>query len=186
MAAKLSYRHAVLALALLLCVCLALAPVSVHAKENTASVTCGFSRDEKAMEMILGLIRESRESILVAAYSFTSKPIAEELRKAGKRGVNVYVVADGKANRSKYTAVTFLANNKIAVRLNDKYAIMHHKFMIIDGRHVQTGSFNYSQSAHKRNAENVLVLRDLPDLAEQFSQEWVKLWNEAKDLPPNY
>lgn len=186
MPARRSYRPALAALAALLCLCVALTPVSVHSRENTASVVCGFSRDEKAMEMILGLIREARESILVAAYSFTSKPIAEELRKARKRGVNVYVVADGKANRSKYTAVTFLANSNVPVRLNDSYAIMHHKFMIIDGRHVQTGSFNYTRSAHKRNAENIIVLRDLPDLAEQYSQEWVQLWNEAKDLPPNY
>jgi phosphatidylserine/phosphatidylglycerophosphate/cardiolipin synthase-like enzyme len=32
---------------------------------------------------------------------------------------------------------------------------MHNKFMIIDGKILQTGSFNYSQAAEDSNAENV-------------------------------
>lgn len=166
--------------------CLSSASSAVYAKEETPVVTCGFSRDKTAMELILGLVRNARESILVAAYSFTSKPIAEELKKAHERGVKVLVMADGKANRTKYTAVTFLANHNIPVRLNDTHAIMHHKFMIIDGRHVQTGSFNYTQAAHKRNAENVLVLRNLPDLARLYAEEWETLWSLSEVLLPKY
>lgn len=150
------------------------------------SISCAFSRDEQAQEAIIFLIREARETILVAAYSFTSKPIATELVEASKRGVKVYVVADDKANKSKYTAVTFLANNKIPVRLNDKYAIMHHKFMVVDSKHVQTGSFNYSAAANNRNAENILVLWNNQGIAHEYSIEWSTLWNESKDLPPNY
>jgi phosphatidylserine/phosphatidylglycerophosphate/cardiolipin synthase-like enzyme len=37
--------------------------------------------------------------------------------------------------------------------------------VISDGKHVQTGSFNYSQAAAKSNSENVLVVWNNPDLA---------------------
>jgi len=123
---------------------------------------------------------------LVAAYSFTSKPISEALLDAHRRGIKVSVVADQKDNKKKYSAVTFLANQDVPVRLNGNYAIHHHKFMIIDGRNVETGSFNYSAAAFEKNAENVLVLRGVPDLAKAYSQEWQRLWDEATPLPKAY
>ncbi|MEY8940627.1 hypothetical protein AB9K36_02355 [Klebsiella michiganensis] len=39
------------------------------------------------------------------------------------------VVADRKANDNRYTEVNFLANNRVAVRINDNYEAMHDKFM---------------------------------------------------------
>jgi len=82
--------------------------------------------------------------------------------------------------------VTFLANNGVPVRVNDRYAIFHHKFMIFDEQHVQTGSFNYSAAAVDRNTENVLLLRNVPEIAELYVREWQRLWNESIDVRPNY
>ncbi|HDV5163465.1 TPA: DUF1669 domain-containing protein, partial [Escherichia coli] len=83
---------------------------------------------------------------------------------------------------SRYTAATWLARHGIPVRVNGHYDIMHNKFMIIDGRTVETGSFNYTASADKRNAENVIVLRDMPDAAQPYSREFERLWNESEPL----
>ena len=150
-----------------------------------ASYALAFSPRGESLELALSCIRAAERDILVAAYSFTSKPIAEALRDAHRRGVNVRVVADKRGNSSRYTAVTFLANQGVPVRLNGNYAIHHHKFMILDVRHVQTGSFNYSDAANK-NAENVLVLRNVPELAAQYAVEWQRLWDEAEPLPAKY
>lgn len=158
----------------------------VYARQPEESIACGFSSDGTAMALVLEAIRNSKESVLVAAYSFTSKPIAEELSKARRRGVSVLVVADSKANTGSYTAVTFLANQGVPVRLNDHYAIMHHKFMVVDGRHVQTGSFNYTNAAQKRNAENVILVYDNPELASRYVEEWNRLWAEGKEIPARY
>jgi phosphatidylserine/phosphatidylglycerophosphate/cardiolipin synthase-like enzyme len=91
-----------------------------------------------------------------------------------------------KGNSGRYSAVTFLANQGVPVRTNSRYAIHHHKFIVVDGRHVQTGSFNYSAAAVGKNAENVLVVRDAPALAEQYAAEWQRLWDEAEPLPARY
>ncbi|CFQ21966.1 putative phospholipase D [Yersinia enterocolitica] len=90
------------------------------------------------------------------------KPIAVALIAAKNRGVKVRVVADMKANQDKYTVVNFLANQEVAVKLNHRYAIMHNKYMVVDGHNVQTGSFNYTSSAAKRNAENVILFKNAP------------------------
>ena len=161
-------------------------PASVPSPPTGSSFTAAFSPRGASLELALSCIRAAERSILVAAYAFTSKPVALALAEAHQRGVSVRVVADKKGNSGRYTAVTYLANHNVPVRLNGQYAIHHHKFMVVDGRHVQTGSFNYSAAAVNKNAENVLVLWNMPELAEQYAAEWQRLWDEAEPLPANY
>ena len=151
-----------------------------------AAFDAGFSPSGQSLDVVLKGIQSARSSILVAAYSFTSKPIASALLQAHKRGVKVALVADLKDNSKSYSAATFLANQGVPVRLNGNYAILHDKFMVIDGLHVQTGSFNYSAAAVDRNAENVLLLWNVKPLADQFGAEWQRLWNEGQALQPAY
>ena len=151
-----------------------------------ASFDVGFSPEGSSLDLVLQGINSAKKSIHVAAYSFTSKPIAEALLKASKRGVIVQVVADQKSNSGKYSATTFLANNNIQVRLDGNYPIFHHKFMVIDGVTLETGSFNYSAAAAKSNAENVLLLTNVPAIASTYDKEWAKLWNEAQPLSAKY
>jgi phosphatidylserine/phosphatidylglycerophosphate/cardiolipin synthase-like enzyme len=42
-------------------------------------------------------------------------------------------------------------------------------------RHEQTGSFNYSKAAVSKNAENVLLLRNMPKLAKRYAIECQRL-----------
>lgn len=151
-----------------------------------ATFEVAFSPSAGALETVLRGIERARHSILVAAYSFTSKPIATALLDAQVRGVKVAVVADERDNSKQYSVVTFLANNRVPVRLNGKYAIHHHKFMVIDGESVQTGSFNYSAAAVDKNAENVLLLSHIPELAQSYAAEWRRLWDESSPLLPKY
>lgn len=64
-------------------------------------------------------------------------------------------------------------------RLNARYAIMHNKFMVVDGDTVQTGSFNYTASANSRNAENALLVQNAPVLAGTYQAEFNRLWRES-------
>ncbi|EQA6227940.1 phospholipase D family protein [Enterobacter ludwigii] len=167
---------------------LAIAMASPLLAVAAPSIDVGFSPalSHSASEVVLSGIKSARKSIDVAAYSFTSKPVATALIAAKRRGVAVRVVADQKANNDRYTAVTFLANQGVPVRLNNQYAIMHNKFMVIDGDTVQTGSFNYTASAVSRNAENALLVRDSPELAKAYLGEFSRLWNESTALPGRY
>ena len=170
---------------LILAVILAIAaPIALAAQPTRYEAA--FSPRGASLELVLSGIDAARQSILVAAYSFTSEPIAQALLNAHQRGVNVRVVADEKANSGKYTAVNFLANQGVPVRLNGNYHIHHHKFMVIDGKHVKTGSFNYSAAAVHKNAENVLMLWNAPDLAAKYTREWQRLWEEGRDVEKRY
>ena len=68
----------------------------------------------------------------------------------------------------------------VPVRVDYRYAIMHSKFIVVDGVTVETGSFKVPTAAEVGNAENVVVLREYPDVAQQYEANWEGLWNESE------
>jgi cardiolipin hydrolase len=52
---------------------------------------------------------------------------------------------------------------------------MHHKFAVIDGSVVVTGSFNWTTQAVKNNQENILFYEN-KELAGAYTEEYNKLW----------
>lgn len=155
---------------------------SLSSRTSIQNVEIGFSPGKTAKQIVLNAIKEAKTSIDIAAYSFTSKPIALALVEAQNRGVTVRIVSDKKISVGNHTAVTYMTNHRIPVRVNDKYIIMHNKFMIVDGHSVETGSFNYTKNAAFRNAENVIYLRNRIDIAEKYKREFNRLWIEAIDI----
>jgi phosphatidylserine/phosphatidylglycerophosphate/cardiolipin synthase-like enzyme len=72
---------------------------------SNTSVVVAFSPDDGVTQMIINEIDKAKISIYVAAYSFTSVPIAVKLIEAQKRGVSVKVVLD----QSQRTAIGSIA-----------------------------------------------------------------------------
>ena len=125
---------------------------SAHLQAQTV-IESAFSPDDKAQELILKVIDSSQESLRLAAYSFTSPVIMKRLLAAKKRGVDIKIVVDEKGNRSKASkaAMNLMVNAGIPLRTVSSYRIHHDKYIVVDAKNVETGSFNYSQSA-ARNA----------------------------------
>lgn len=142
-------------------------------------ITVGFSPGDSATLNVLNVVNSAHSSLDVAAYSFTSRQVAEALLAAQQRGVKIRVLADAKDNGGKYSAVTWLQRQGISVRLNGKYAIQHNKFMVVDGVTTQTGSFNYTSSAIRKNAENILVVWNHRATAGAYQKEFDRLWGES-------
>jgi len=138
-----------------------------------AAVRVHFSPGGRPTAAIVEALDKAKTSVRVQAYSFTSAPIAEALKKAHKRGVDVQVILDKPQPKQPYTSATFLINAKIPVFLDSKHAIAHNKIMIIDGNTVITGSFNFSKAAEEKNAENLLVIES-KELAQVYTENWEK------------
>jgi phosphatidylserine/phosphatidylglycerophosphate/cardiolipin synthase-like enzyme len=77
----------------------------------------------------------------LAAYGFTSKPIAAALVEAHWHGLDVRVVIDKSNATARDSAARFLVKAGIPVRIDYQYRIMHDKFIEVDGETVETGSF---------------------------------------------
>jgi phosphatidylserine/phosphatidylglycerophosphate/cardiolipin synthase-like enzyme len=130
-----------------------------------------FTPPADCTSLLLREIDAARRQVLVQAYSFTSRPIAEALVAARRRGVEVRVIIDSAAATGPGSVLPLLAGAGIPVLIDDPSGIAHNKVMVIDGARVVTGSFNFTRSAEDRNAENLLVLHD-PRLAAAYAANW--------------
>jgi phosphatidylserine/phosphatidylglycerophosphate/cardiolipin synthase-like enzyme len=150
------------------------------------TVQVAFTPWDKAEALIVDSLRRARRQILVQAFSFTSRPLANALIAAKRRGVEVQVLADreqtfgGEASR-----IPDLARAGIPVMLEVRYQSAHNKIMVIDDSTadatVITGSYNWTYAAQYKNAENVLILRQNPDVAHAYAANWRR--HRADALP---
>ncbi|MCA7981299.1 phospholipase D family protein [Burkholderia cepacia] len=170
----------------------ALAIAAIAAPPVGAAVTCavdvGYSPEGTAEQLVLTSIERARQSVRLAAYTFTSPSIARALVSAKHRGIDVAVIADAKesAKRTQQAALNVLVQAGIPTRTISAYAIHHDKFIVVDGAAVETGSFNFSAAAARRNSENALLLTGCPDLARSYLNHWQSRWNLGVDYALTY
>ena len=159
-----------------------------HRVPDSAAIESAFSPDAGGEALVLKVLDSAEHSVLLAAYSFTSPPVVRALMAAKRRGVDVRVVVDDKANRGKASiaALNLLAGVGIPTRTIARYAIHHDKFIVADGRHVQNGSFNYSKAAARANSENVIVVWNDPGLAAAFTRHWQSRWGQGMAYRSSY
>ena len=134
-----------------------------------------FTPPANAVTAIIKAIDASDREVLVQAYGFTHNGIAQALVRAHQRGVLVRVLLDKKSASSNRFVMGLLENAQIEVRQDGKHVIAHNKVMVIDQEVVITGSFNFTNSAATRNAENFLILKS-EDLAQQYRLQWKNHW----------
>jgi phosphatidylserine/phosphatidylglycerophosphate/cardiolipin synthase-like enzyme len=161
-----------------LAVCLGLAG-GVHAEPLAArgTVEALFAPGDDAGARVVAVIAEAKRQILVHAYTFTHRAIAEALVAARRRGVDVRVVADREqADKVETSLLGWLAERDVPVYLDGQHAAAHNKAMVVDAdldtATLITGSFNFTHSAQYRNAENLLILRGHPELAARYAEDW--------------
>lgn len=150
---------------------------SAQIKSAQIRIEDAFSPRQGAAQLVERAIRDARKSIVVAAYSFTSKPIARALARAHDDGVDVRVVFD--KNKYNHPIEAYLLEHGIPVRISSQYNLMHDKFMVIDGSTVELGSFNYTYSAEYDNAENVMVVHNIRGIASDYIRQWETIWAGA-------
>jgi phosphatidylserine/phosphatidylglycerophosphate/cardiolipin synthase-like enzyme len=134
-----------------------------------------FTPPANAVSAIIKAIDASDREILVQAYGFTHNGIAQALVRAHQRGVLVRVLLDQKSASSNRYVIGVLQEAQVQMRQDGKHAIAHNKVMVIDLSTVITGSFNFTNSAATRNAENFLILKS-EDLAQQYRLQWKSHW----------
>jgi len=153
-------------------------PVSIPL--NTTSQVF-FSPKGGATTAIVTAINNAQQEILVQAYSFTSQPIAEALVNAYKRNIKVEIILDKSQLTAKNSMLGYVVQPGIPTYIDSKHAIAHNKIMIIDRKTVITGSFNFTESAESRNAENLIIIP-----STELAKEYITNFNTHKQHSAKY
>ncbi|MBS4099001.1 MAG: phospholipase D family protein [Sulfuricella sp.] len=143
----------------------------------TGTIQVAFTPGDNATWLIVDAIQKARHQVLVMAYSFTSRNIAVALIAARQRGVDVQLIADPRQAKSVgHSLVDEIAAAGVPTFFDDQHDSAHNKVMLIDGGGqnavVITGSFNFTQAAQQRNAENLLLIRGNPSLTAAYLDNW--------------
>ncbi len=155
-------------------------PVYSQPQQSSHKKQVYFSPHGGSTQAIVDALNGARKSVLVQAYSFTSYPIAEALIDAHRRGVKVKAILDKSQINVKGGKIDLLVNENIPVSIDTAHAIAHSKVMIIDGQTLITGSFNFTNAAEDRNAENLLIIKN-KTLASKYRANW---YNHKKHSEP--
>ena len=144
-------------------------------------IEVAFSPEAGAEALVVKVIASAQQQLRLAGYTFTSPAVVRALQEAYGRGVDVQVLVDDKGNRgrSSLIAMRLVADDGIPVRTISNYAIHHDKYIVVDGRTTETGSFNYSQAAARSNSENVLVVWNDPQVAAAYLAHWQDRWAQG-------
>lgn len=133
---------------------------------------------QKIQKDILSTLDKAQISIFVAVAWFTNKILYNKLLEKAKQGVEVRIIV----NNDGVNKTHGIDNSILKVReiRSNRGGLMHEKFCVIDNQIVISGSYNWTDNAELRNAENINIIENDNVLATKFSLEFNKLWNQKK------
>jgi phosphatidylserine/phosphatidylglycerophosphate/cardiolipin synthase-like enzyme len=141
-----------------------------------------FAPEDKVGPRIQQRIAQARQSIHFLAFSFTSDPIGSAMIERAKAGVEVKGVFETSGSETRFSELGPMKAAGLDVLQDGNPYVMHHKVIIIDGRTVIFGSYNFSANADTDNDENLLIVDD-PAMAQAFEAEFQRVREVALNPP---
>ena len=140
-----------------------------------------FSPEKEVAPIIARAVARAQQEILILAFTFTDDQIGEAILGRADAGIpvrGVFETAGADIEFSYYTIMKDAGIANVEVRKDGNSRVMHHKVIIIDRETVIFGSFNFSDSANRRNDENIIIVHD-PTFTSFFVEEFGFVWDEA-------
>jgi phosphatidylserine/phosphatidylglycerophosphate/cardiolipin synthase-like enzyme len=137
-------------------------------------IECYFAPEDGVRDRIIATIATARQGVDFMAFVFTCQAIADAMADRVSSGVRVRGLFEARNVNSRHSRDDFLRERGVEVFLDKNPYNMHNKVVIVDGRTVITGSYNFSRNAETQNDENVLILHD-PGLAAHYTDRFEAL-----------
>jgi len=155
---------------------------------------------ENGLAFLEQRLAQATSHVDMALFVFSAQGLADQLALLNHQGMAIRLLADpGFASRSFSEVLDLLGvalpDHRCKIETDNtpwtrplqgvgtpKLARgdkMHHKFAVIDGKTVITGSFNWSPAAAHANDEALLVVHS-PVLAAHFTREMDRMWQGAE------
>ncbi|TKS68033.1 Mitochondrial cardiolipin hydrolase [Collichthys lucidus] len=133
---------------------------------------------ETSFSRFLRHVLSASSSLDLCVFAFSNMDLSRAVLVLHSRGVTVRVLSDKNYIAITGTQIGVLRKAGICVRSNGNSVHMHHKFAVVDGRLLLTGSLNWTLNAVQNNMENILITEE-PDLVRPFIKEFCRLWEHS-------
>ncbi|HBP23079.1 MAG TPA: hypothetical protein DEA08_35570 [Planctomycetes bacterium] len=142
-----------------------------------------FAPEDDALDRLIELVKTARRSIKIIAFAFTSPRLFKAITERMAAGVEVQGLFESRHAGWKDIMIAPLHNAGADVRFDRNPDALHHKVIVIDGRYVCTGSFNFSDNADRTNDENMVIVNSR-SVARVFTRELAQLFSVSDPNDP--
>lgn len=111
-----------------------------------------IQKKREVLDRIIKLIKDSKQSISIYAYSFNHPEIIAELVKARSKGIKITFLLDAEIDYS------LLKENSFTYRIYSSTGLYHIKAMLFDGRYLFTGTGNFSRHGLTRDWNGFILI----------------------------
>ena len=133
--------------------------------------------DQGSLWELLKTLQQAKRSIDVCMLTIASREVSDALIATHRAGVIVRVVTNDEQMMFSGTQVSRLRQAGIQVRIDESEFLMHHKFAVVDGELLMSGSLNWTTQGLCGNQENVIVTSE-PKLVWPFLNQFELLWDK--------
>jgi len=138
-----------------------------------------FTSEGSVASVIEDLLQQARASVDVAVYRITNPRLARALGEARSRGLQVRLLVDRNKYEKNASTRELLAENSVPFHAiygrKKKGSKLHHKFAVLDGHVLLTGSYNWTIESEEQNYDHMLIIRDRK-LVLAYQHEFDRLW----------
>ena len=150
-----------------------IAGLAASARGADTEMLAYYSPKAGSARVLAHEIDSAQHSILIQAYPFVSRPVADALLRARKRGVKIDAILDQSQRTTRHRQADFLSLASIRIVGNTPLPVVLDKVIVIDDKTLITGSFEFSRTAQLLDRDNLVVVRDAI-----LADEYTKLWQE--------
>ena len=136
-----------------------------------------FGPDDGLADVLVTSLAAARESIDAAVFTITDDRVAETLLARHRAGVRVRILTDDDKSWDKGSDTRRLCRAGVPVVMDSTPHHFHHKFVVLDGRRLLNGSYNWTRSGDRHNHENLTLTTD-PRLVGEFMRAFETMWTE--------
>lgn len=148
-----------------------------RASDSSSISVKGGEVDQGSLWELLKTLQLAKHSIDVCMLTIASREVSDALIAAHRAGVIVRVVTNDEQMMYSGTQVSRLRQAGIQVRIDESEFRMHHKFAVVDGELLMSGSLNWTTQGLCGNQENVIITSE-PNLVWPFLNQFELLWDK--------
>ena len=139
-----------------------------------------FSPDDIVAARLGQLISEAQQNIFFLAHVFTSPELGANVRARATDGIPITGVLEfDRINPDVVEEANFFRKAGLNIYLDPNPEVLNHAVMIIDGKIVVLGSYDFTSRAEYENDENVLIIHN-EIVAQKFMEEFQRVQSRAQ------
>ena len=157
-------------------------PAKVKAsKTSSDGAEAWFSPHGDIADVLKRLLDKTRRRLDICVFTITDDRLSRAVIRAHQRGVAVRILSDDDKSADRGSDIDRFARAGVNVRVDRSPHHMHHKFALVDGEMLLNGSYNWTRSADRKNAENLMAIAD-GVLFQTYQREFERLWSKGEAL----